>query len=140
MDKALPKEDASIAGPMPVMANVMLSTRRPVVNHPHYEDVGLRERTKQIYKMYSRSSIQEYHDILVGLKAKYLVVAAPWCFSKGKCSMGQMWDDVVQPERANTLPLLCPQLYGDRKDQKLTPHPKPFKRIFKNSQYVVLQV
>ena len=69
VNENLPK-NAVMAGPMPTMANLLLSTGRPIVNHPHYEDVGIRERTKKVYTVFSRKSKDEVHRSLVGLKVQ----------------------------------------------------------------------
>ena len=67
---------------MPVMANLMLSTRRPIINHPHYEDVELRKRTRKVYQMYSRQSPTEYYNTLKEMKANYVLLSSPWCLDQ----------------------------------------------------------
>ena len=41
-------ETAALTGSMQLLAGVKLSTGRPITNHPHYEDKGLRQRTKEV--------------------------------------------------------------------------------------------
>ena len=69
-------------GPMPLMANLMLSTRRAIVNHPHYEDVSLRQKTRKVYQMYSRRSPEDYKQTLKELQVHYVVLHSGWCLEK----------------------------------------------------------
>ena len=64
------------------MANLMLSTRRAIVNHPHYEDVALRQKTRKVYQMYSRRSPEEYKQTLKELQVHYVVLHSGWCLEK----------------------------------------------------------
>jgi len=125
---------AVLAGPMPTMANLLLSTGRPIVNHPHYEDVGLRERTKQVYTVFSRRESHEVLASLQSLKVEYLVLSGPWCLStqRGGCALTEVWDVEEPALKEVGRPPICPILWERP--------PKPFKRVFKNQEYAVLQI
>ena len=92
---------------MTTMANLLLSTGRPIVNHPHYEDAGLRERTKQVatniwilefeslfqvYTVFSRRPPSQVHRALADLRVEYLVLSAPWCLTteRGGCALTEV--------------------------------------------------
>ncbi|MBN3305496.1 D19L1 mannosyltransferase, partial [Amia calva] len=126
------RPDAVFAGAMPTMASVKLSANRPIVNHPHYEDAGLRERTKLVYAMYSRKPAEQVKSNLVRLGVDYFILEDSWCTRRSRpgCSMPEIWD-VEDPEHAGKIPL-CTILGRDSR-----PH---FTTLFQNNIYKVLKV
>ncbi|XP_062517934.1 probable C-mannosyltransferase DPY19L1 [Corticium candelabrum] len=126
-------KNAVFAGSMPVAASVKLSTERPIVNHPHYEDVGLRERTHKVYQIYSRKPAHEIHSTLKSLGVNYVIVEDTWCHQKSQegCSMGEVWD--MEDEKNQENKQFCELA---RNHHALD----PFKIAFKNDVYLVLQV
>ncbi|XP_072179170.1 protein C-mannosyl-transferase DPY19L1-like [Diadema setosum] len=125
-------QDAVFAGPMPTMASVKLSTERRIANHPHYEDAGLRARTKLVYAMFSRKSAKEVHLGYKSLGVQYAIMEHSWCVRRSKlgCSMPEIWD-IEDPENANKKPL-CIRLQES--------HSPYFTPLFNNGVYTVLKV
>ncbi|XP_069031034.1 dpy-19-like 1, like [Embiotoca jacksoni] len=124
--------DSVFAGAMPTMASVKLSTGRPIVNHPHYEDAGLRDRTKQVYSMYSRMSGETVKGNLMKLGVDFFVLEDSWCTRRTRpgCSMPEIWD-VEDPENVGKIPLCIHMSRNSR------PH---FVTVFYNDIYKVLKV
>ncbi|XP_034554591.1 dpy-19-like 1, like [Notolabrus celidotus] len=124
--------DSVFAGAMPTMASVKLSTSRPIVNHPHYEDAGLRERTKLVYSMYSRMSGETVKRNLMKLGVDFFVLEDSWCTRRTRpgCSMPEIWD-VEDPQNVGKVPLCTHMSRNSR------PH---FTTVFSNDIYKVLKV
>ncbi|MGH0120205.1 UNVERIFIED_CONTAM: hypothetical protein FKN15_006366 [Acipenser sinensis] len=130
--KANTKPDDVFAGAMPTMASVKLSAERPVVNHPHYEDAGLRARTKLVYSMYSRKTAEEVKWNLMKLQVDYFVLEDSWCTRRTRpgCSMPEIWD-IEDPYHAGKTPI-CTLL-------AINPQPH-FVKVFENNVYSVLKL
>ncbi|XP_069586367.1 protein C-mannosyl-transferase DPY19L1 [Ranitomeya imitator] len=126
------KPNAVFAGAMPTMASVKLSTGRPVVNHPHYEDAGLRARTKMVYSMYSRKPAKEVKKRLIDMGVQYFILEDAWCTRRTKtgCTMSEIWD-IEDPSNVGKSPL-CSILAKES-----LPH---FVTLFENNVYKVLKV
>ena len=86
----------AFVGSMSIMANVKLSTNRPIINHPHYEDVELRRKTNQIYsQLYGFRDVLELHSLLKNnFSANYLIMENHYCYSsppgKPECAMSSI--------------------------------------------------
>ncbi|CAF3934513.1 unnamed protein product, partial [Rotaria sp. Silwood1] len=56
------RNESIFAGTMSTMANLKLSTRRPIIVHPHYEHRKIRHRVKLVYTMFSRKPLRYIHS------------------------------------------------------------------------------
>ncbi|KAJ8703767.1 hypothetical protein PYW07_013061 [Mythimna separata] len=123
---------AAFAGSMPVLATIMLVTRRPIVSHPHYEHLEARERAYAVHKMYGRFPPHELYQELTKLKATYLVVETMYCYGRSStgCSFKDIWD--VEAPWLSSRPSMCHTL--------LTQPVEHFYPVFRNDHYAVFNV
>ncbi|KAJ1350897.1 hypothetical protein KIN20_006811 [Parelaphostrongylus tenuis] len=135
------KPDAVFAGTMPVMANVKLTTLRPIANHPHYEDAGIRDRTKKVYSMFSKKPIDEVYDVLKKMGVNYFIFQLFNCapdLVRPHCAYRGMWDEVDKEnlKRVSNCDLLHAAV--TRNDvRRIQPFTIAYSR---NSNYVVLKI
>ncbi|CAG9574103.1 unnamed protein product [Danaus chrysippus] len=122
----------SFAGSMPILSAVMLSTRRPVVAHPHYEHKHARQRAYSVYKLYGRFPPSELYQELNKLRATYLIVEDKYCYGKSNrgCSFKSIWD--TEAPHLSSRPSLCHTL--------LTQPVEHFYRVFRNTHYAVFRI
>lgn len=96
----------AFVGPMPTMANVKLSTNRPIIIHPHYEDVALRNRTKYIYSyMYGLLSPEHFYNLVkYDFNATYVLIEEHFCLryptGKPHCAMREVSKVLLGTPRA----------------------------------------
>ncbi|KAI8792670.1 C-mannosyltransferase DPY19L1 [Biomphalaria glabrata] len=130
--KAKTPQDAVFAGAMPTMATVKLCTLRPIVNHPHYEDAGLRERTKLVYSIYSRKPLSQVKANLDKLGVQYIIIEDMWCSYKAKtgCSLPEIWD--LEDKQYQGSQAACHRIKKNPESY--------FQLVFKNNIYHVFQL
>jgi len=130
--KNTPK-DAVFAGSMPTMANVKLSTERPIVNHPHYEDSRIRAKTEKIYTLLSRKPLREVHRNLKEVKSDFVVLPRAWCQGRMRtgCALVDIWDTLDEKNKYRKQ--VCESLTdGDTEGL--------FEIVFANDEYTVLKI
>uniref|UniRef100_A0A914BX01 Uncharacterized protein n=1 Tax=Acrobeloides nanus TaxID=290746 RepID=A0A914BX01_9BILA len=127
------------AGSMPVMANLKLSTERPIVNHPHYENEEIRNRTMKVYSLYSRKPIHEVYQTLKSMRVDYYVFQPHNCQPNPRkgCSYIEMWD-LVDPTNINK-PSLCDIIHDSLQNNNINII-QPFETVYNSRFYVVFKL
>ncbi|XP_072452264.1 protein C-mannosyl-transferase DPY19L3 isoform X3 [Chiloscyllium punctatum] len=147
--KSKTSKNAVFAGSMQLLAGVKLCTGRSITNHPHYEDKKLRERTKQIYQMYSKRSPEEVYNILRIYGTDYILLEDSICYERRHnrgCRLRDLLDvangHVMDGPGANDPDLKLspyPRFCDEIKYSK-PPYTLYFSRVFKNKTFHVYKL
>eukprot|EP00912_Choanoflagellata_sp_UC4_P001430 UC4_evm2s893 len=141
--------DSAFAGPMPLMANLKLSTGRNIVIHPHYEDRNLRARVKSLYRMIAVFDDEVLHKSFSALGVDFVVLDNVWCSRQRRpgCSLQEMYiADARQQGEENKLYMMpgpsnkktfCERWMQGTKSEI---NSALFGRVWRNRRYGVLYV
>lgn len=115
-----------------IAAHILLTTKRPIVNHPLIESPEMMERTKSLYSIYSKRSSTDIYNQLVKLRVQYVVISYESCFlgSKDGVRLVDIYD-YFESEHYDKKPF-CMSMF-----QKNNP---TFLKVFENVKYIVIQI
>lgn len=131
IDKTEP--NAVFGAPIEVAAHILLTTKRPVVNHPLIEYQDMIERTRSLYSIFSKRLSTDIYNQLVKLRVQYVVISYDSCFVGSKEGGLRLIDifDYLEPENYEKK-AFCVSLF-----QK---HNPTFLKVFENVKYIVIQI
>ncbi|NXE05937.1 D19L3 mannosyltransferase, partial [Lophotis ruficrista] len=140
---------AVFAGSMQLLAGVKLCTGRTLTNHPHYEDKHLRERTKQIYQIYAKTSPEDVYRILRSFGTDYVILEDSICYER-RHSRGCRLRDLLDVANGHIMdglgenePDLKPSLYPrfcEEIKKNLPSYTVHFTRVFQNKTFHVYKL
>ncbi|XP_038609275.1 probable C-mannosyltransferase DPY19L3 [Tachyglossus aculeatus] len=140
---------AVFAGSMQLLAGVKLCTGRILTNHPHYEDKGLRERTKEVYQIYAKRAPEEVHSLLRSFGTDYVILEDSICYerrhSRG-CRLRDLLDianghvmDGPGENEPDLKPSMHPRFCEEIK-RNLPSYSAHFIRVFQNKTFHVYKL
>jgi C-mannosyltransferase DPY19L len=130
IDKTEP--NAVFGAPIEVAAHILLTTKRPVVNHPLIEYPDMIDRTKSLYSIFSKRLSTEIYNNLVKLRVQYVVVSYDSCFL-GSSEGVRLIDifDYLDPDNYEKK-AFCVSLFQNNNPT--------FLKVFENVKYIVIQI
>jgi len=139
--------DSVISGSMQLMAGVKLCSGRTVTNHPHFEDQSLRERTKELYQVYAKTSPETVHTILTRYKANFVILEDSICLAhRERCGLPDIMDltnghipedGIKNPQHLadSKFPRFCEEVRYDNAAYR-----KFFKKVFENKTFRIYEI
>lgn len=130
IDKTEP--NAVFGAPIEISAHILLTTKRPIVNHPLIEYPDMIDRTRSLYTIFSKRQSTEIYNQLVKLRVQYVVISYESCFVGSKEGL-RLIDifDYLEPDNYDKK-AFCVSLF-----QK---HNPTFLKVFENVKYIVIQI
>jgi len=151
VNKDVPK-DAAFTGSMQLLAGVRLCTWRPITNHPHFEDQDLRDRTRELYKIYGQFSPKEVHTTLNKYNSSYIILEDSICLAPtsmrktARCTLNEIVDltygfipedGIREPKNLvkSKYPRFCDEIRHNSPS-----YTKYFRKVFENRTFRVYKV